>query len=95
MNAPTPIGALRQSSICSQIMADLADAGPMQMPMTADQFNSDDLYVYDSKTKRLIYSLPSSSHEVQDARHIGFRVAAGQTWAKGMTAKYLGLWRAL
>jgi len=85
--------AVNKALTCMQILAELDAAGPVRMPMTEDEFNQDDIYVYIAATKELITSWPSSSHKVQYARRFGFRIDAGQTWAKGMAAKHLGLWR--
>jgi len=85
--------AVNKAMTCVQILADLDAAGPVRMPITEDEFNDDDVYIYDAATKELITSWPSSSHEVQYARRFGFRIDAGQSWAKGMAAKHLGLWR--
>ena len=84
-----------RSAVCRQIMSDLAEAGPWPMPISVDSFNDDDAYIYDATSKQLLREIPCSSQEVKDARHIGLRVAAGEAWAKGMTAKRLGLWRPL
>jgi hypothetical protein len=62
------------------------------MPVVS--FNDDDLYLYNAATKQLIHQFSCADQQVKDALHIGFRVMAGQAWAKGMTAKALGLWRA-
>jgi len=83
-----------RDEMCKQILADLDAAGPLRMPMTEAEFNDDDLYIYKAETKQLMASWPSSSPEVLEARHMGFRMLAGQAWAKGMAAKHLGLWRA-
>lgn len=91
MNAPLPASALQRSGICQQI---LRDVEPMQMPLDICSFNDDDIYVYVAATRQFVRQYGSGDSQVKDARHIGFRVSAGQTWAKGMAAKYLGLWSA-
>ena len=49
-------------------------------------FNDDDLYVYDPVTLEYIQNLGKS-------RFHDPVVAENHDWARGMTAKYLGLWR--
>lgn len=82
----------QRSAVCKQILGDLEEAGQWPMPIPMASFNDDDVYVYDAATKQLIRHVPHSAQEVRDARYIGFRVMAGQAWAKGMAAKALGLW---
>jgi len=78
---------------CLKILAALDAAGPVRMPITEAEFNDDDVYVYIAATNQLVTSWPSAAYEVRDSGRIGFRVLAGQSWAKGMAAKHLGLWR--
>ena len=82
-----------KDALCNQILADLDAAGPLRMPMTEAEFNDDDIYVYTASTNQLVTSWPSAAYEVRDSGRIGFRIDAGQSWAKGMAAKNLGLWR--
>ena len=58
-----------------------------------DLFNDDDIYVYHASTRELVKQYDCYLHEVRDSRN-GFKVAAGNAWAKGLRAKYLGLWSA-
>lgn len=55
-------------------------------------FNDDDVYVYDASTKEIVRTISCKDQQVKDARYIGLRVQPGETWAKGMLAKSLGLW---
>ena len=55
-------------------------------------FNTDDVYVYNSETKQIVRAISCKDSQVRDAHYIGLRVMAGESWAKGMAAKSLGLW---
>lgn len=84
MNARTA-----ENTLCQQILADLKEP----VPMAPSEFNDDSIYVYDVLSKCLVREIGSKDSEAIDSRYIGLRVAAGETWAKGMTAKYAGIWR--
>lgn len=71
-----------------------ADIQAAKWPIPVNSFNDDDVYVYVAANKEFIRQIPCSMQEAKDARHIGVRVKPGETWAKGMTAKYLGIWNA-
>lgn len=88
----TPIAEIkRRTSVASEALAEIQAMGPWPVPVEA--FNDDDLYVYNAKSKQLIRSFSCKDPQVIEAANVGFRVRAGQTWAKGMAAKSLGLWR--
>jgi len=57
-------------------------------------FNDDDVYVYRAATRELVRTISCKDSQVRDSRYIGLRVDAGESWAKGMEAKSLGLWTA-
>jgi hypothetical protein len=61
--------------------------------MQIASFNDDDVYIYDAATKELVRVVSSKDSQVRDSHYIGLRVNAGQSWATGMAAKSLGLWR--
>lgn len=82
------------TEVCRQILADIAAMPPLRMPILASEFNQDDVYIYRADTKQLIGHAGSSSEMVRFANRFGYPVNAGDTWAKGMTAARLGLWRA-
>lgn len=81
------------TSIAREILGDLLEMGEWPVPLAVSTFNDDDVYIYDAASKQLIKHLPCSDQQVKDAKYIGLRVMAGQTWAKGMTAKTLSLWK--
>ncbi len=60
--------------------------------MPVASFNDDDVYIYKAATKELVRSISCKDSQVRDCRYIGLRVMAGESWAKGMAAKSLGLW---
>ena len=92
LHPATDLAAINNmTAIAREALADLKAMG--QCPMPIESFKDDELYLYDAATKRLIRSFSCSDQEVKDARHIGFRVFAGETWGKGMAVKALGLWR--
>jgi len=64
-----------------------------RVPMATSTFNDDDLYLYVAATKQFVQHIPCSDQKARDAKYIGVLVKAGQTWAKGMTAKTLSLWK--
>ena len=57
-------------------------------------FNDDDVYVYHGATREFVKHFPCYLADVKDARAMGFKVESGNTWAKGLRAKHLGLWSA-
>ena len=57
-------------------------------------FNDDDVYVYNGATREFVKHFPCYLSIVRDARAMGFKVESGNTWAKGLRAKHLGLWSA-
>lgn len=81
------------TEVCRQILADIAAMEPLHMPMLFAEFNQDDIYIFNAATKQFVSQAGSSSETVRDANRFGYPVKAGQTWAKGMTAAHLGLWR--
>jgi len=83
------MNARTETALCAQILADLQ--GPV--PMLHSEFNDDTIYVYDVLTKHLVREIGCKDSEAIDSRYIGLRVAAGETWAKGLTAKYQGVWK--
>ena len=88
----TPIAEIkRRTASVSEALAEIQAMGPWPVPV--ESFNDDDLYVYKVSSKQLIRSFSSKDPQVIEAAQLGFRVKAGQTWAKGMAAKSLGLWR--
>ena len=82
----------RRAKIARQILRDLDAAGPLRMPVSS--FLDDEIYVYDADTKRLKRSISCKSQEAIDTPYVGLRVQPGETWARGLSAKYLGLWEA-
>lgn len=54
-------------------------------------FNDDDIYIYDIQSRRVVESYGSSSPTARAARFGGIPVKAGQSWCKGMQAKYMEL----
>jgi hypothetical protein len=64
---------------------------PQCLPVSS--FNDDDVYVYNAATKQIVRVIGSKDSQVRDSRYIGLRVQAGESWARGMAAKSLGLWR--
>ena len=59
-----------------------------------DLFNDDDVYVYHASTREFVKHYGCYLANVRDARAVGFTVESGNTWAKGLRAKHLGLWSA-
>ena len=57
-------------------------------------FNDDDVYVYHASTREFVKHYGCYLANVRDARAVGFTVESGNTWAKGLRAKHLGLWSA-
>jgi hypothetical protein len=55
-------------------------------------FNTDDVYIYNASTREIVRTISCKDSQVRDSRHIGLRVNAGESWAKGMAAESLGLW---
>lgn len=64
---------------------------PQNAPPIAS-FNDDDVYVYNAETKQIVRTISCKDSQVRDSKYIGLRVNAGESWAKGMAAKSLGLW---
>lgn len=91
----TPAKALERinarTELFKEIGKDIA-AISGRVPMVTSTFNDDDLYVYIAATKQFVRQIPCSEQEAKDAKYIGVKVMAGQSWAKGMTAKTLALW---
>lgn len=82
----------QRAAIARQIVEDLAE--PWPMPIDPSAFQDDSVYVYDAASKRLVREIGCKSPELCGSP-TGVRVAAGQSWARGMVAKRLGLWRAI
>jgi len=55
-------------------------------------FNDDDVYIYRAASRELVRTISCKDSQVRDSHYIGLRVNAGESWAKGMEAKSLGLW---
>ena len=93
LHPATDLAAIQsKTAIAREALADLRAMG--QWPIPIESFKDDDLYLYNAATKQLIREFSCGDQNVKDARHIGFRVFAGETWGKGMAVKRLGLWRA-
>lgn len=92
----TPAKALERingrTAILKEIGKDIA-AISGRVPMATSTFNDDDLYVYVAATKQFVRQIVCKDQEAKDAKYIGVKVMAGQTWATGMTAKTLSLWK--
>lgn len=59
--------------------------------MSQASFNDDDVYIYNVASKEIVRTISCKDSQVRDSRYAGLRVMAGEAWAKGMTAKSLGL----
>lgn len=81
----------RQTESVKEAHAAILAMGPWPMPLT--EFNDDDIYVYNAVSKVLVRQIACKDQEAKDAQYIGVKVMAGQSWAKGMTAKSLNIWR--
>ncbi len=79
-----------RAKIARQILGDIEAAGPFPMPISS--FLDDEIYVYDVATKRVTRTISCKAMEASDSQYIGLRVKAGESWARGIAAKYLGLW---
>jgi hypothetical protein len=76
----------QRASVARQILADL---GHIDLIIPVSRFNDDDYYVYNAESLELI-----TSHGCKTYRFIDqVPVKPGQAVAKGMRAKWLGLWR--
>ena len=58
-----------------------------------EAFNDDDIYIYYVPTGQLHRTISCNSVEGEEASLRGIRVKQGQTWERGLFAKYKGLWR--
>jgi hypothetical protein len=67
------------------------------LPIAFEEFNDDDIYIYDPATLKVVQQIGASSAGAIAFRGVGALgpVPAGMAWAKGMTAKRLGLRRAV
>ena len=83
------MNARTETALCAQILADLSQP----VPMAPSEFDDDAVYVWCVLSMHLVRTISSKAQESIDARYIGLRVAAGETWAKGLTAKYQGVWK--
>ncbi|QNN56504.1 hypothetical protein H9K76_18480 [Diaphorobacter ruginosibacter] len=54
-------------------------------------FNDDDIYIYDIQSRQIVESFGSASPTARAARYSGIPVKAGQSWCRGMQAKYMEL----
>lgn len=75
----------QRASIAAQIIEDLSHIDQI-IPM--DRFNDDDWYEYNVDTMQFVRSYGCSSNRFAPS------VMAGHAVARGLRAKYLGLWRA-
>lgn len=75
-------------TLAKQILADLADVDHAQ-PIPRESFNDDDWYVYETDSKMLIGAYSGKIWPYKDV----VPVKDGQTVARGIAAKYLGIWR--
>lgn len=89
--SPTLAEIKRRTSVASDVLAEIQAMGPWPVPV--ESFNDDDIYIYIADSKKLVRQIACSDQEAKDARYIGVKVMAGQSWAKGMTAKRLSLWK--
>lgn len=94
---PAPYETLEQinarTAVIKGVKDELLAMGDWPVPLAVSTFNDDDVYIYEATSKKLVKHLSCSDQQVKDAKYIGLRVMAGQTWAKGMTAKTLSLWK--
>jgi len=73
----------------------MAEAEPMKVYLSWDEFNDDDVYLYVVATGQLVRQIPVNSPEVFCARYHGMKVLEGQSWARGRSARELKLWRSV
>lgn len=81
------------SGIVDDFAKTMAEAGPMRLYLSIDEFNDDDVYLYTVATGQLLRQIAANSGEVFCARYHGLKVLEGQSWARGARAKTLSLWR--
>jgi len=92
MNAPDKhlYDANALACLCVGIAPKLSASKPA--PMRVESFNDDDVYIYKVDTKEIVRTIPASSPLTIGIGGQGLRVRAGETWDKGMTCKWKGLW---
>lgn len=83
------MNARTETALCQQILADLKEP----VPMAPSEFNDDSIYVWCVLSRHLVREIGSKDSEATDSRYIGVRVGAGETWAKGLAAKHVGIWQ--
>lgn len=86
-----------RAACARQILDELADEPEWLLPIPASEFNDDDIYIYDPATLKVVGQIGASSFSAVAFRGVGALgpVPAGMCWHKGMTAKRLGLRRAV
>ena len=88
---------LNARAACARRILDEIESDEWLLPIPASEFNDDDIYIYDPATLKVVSQIGASSAGAIAFRGVGALgpVPAGMTWAKGMTAKRLGLRRAV
>lgn len=88
---------LNARAACARRILDEIESDEWLLPIPAAEFNDDDIYIYDPATLKLVQQIGASSAGAIAFRGVGALgpVPAGMCWHKGMTAKRIGLRRAV